>query len=141
MLKQIVRQVVAVSVDVPGQRRPALELGPDHTQHRCGALASLRGGAQPGQRSTQPELALADATGVSATSGKIPPTITGGVVETTPQSIDGTPLRAPTNQVPVASFVSTNPWMIVIAFGAGLGLMLTVFGVGFAIYRRRHRNT
>jgi hypothetical protein len=186
MMQQILRQVAAVSIDVPGARAPALEVGGvthrlvadrsmvDIEVHNLGnvrlkptgefvlwdsadaqvtsfaiamdtvfahtnTLAEIPFSQRLNPGNYTAELTLSDATGVTVSSGKLPLTIPELIVEAAPEPADDVgPLLAPTNQTPVAPAVPLNPWIIaMIAFGAGLGLMLAVFGLGFVIYRRR----
>jgi hypothetical protein len=79
---------------------------------------------------------LVNASGVSASSGKVPLL----VAESAPLSVAPAPAAAQTNQTSAAPANSVNGWTIaVMAFGAGLVVMLAVGGLGFAIYRRRFR--
>jgi hypothetical protein len=187
VLKQIMRQVVAVSIDVPGTRTPALALGPvSHSivanrsmiavaVHNLGNVRLTPTGdfvlwdktglevtrfaiamdtvyahtdttaevpfstkLNPGAYTA--ELKLEDASGLSVTSRILPLIIPEPVVDATPLGVGEVPPLAQANQIPLAPVASMNPWMLVgIAFGAGLGLMLTAGGVGFVIYRRRRR--
>lgn len=184
LLKQIIRQVVAVSIDVPGARTPALALGEithsivaDHSVlsvavdntgnvrvtptgelvlwNSAGAevtrfpivmdtvyahtdtLAQIPFTRQLNAGAYTAEVDLADASGVSATSGKVPFT----VAATTP--IAGAPAAASAqaNQGLAALADSTNPWAIAAtAFGAGLAVMLAAAGIGFLVYRRRRQS-
>lgn len=191
MLQQIIRQVVVVSVDVPGPRTPSLELGPtthslvvQHSRLTVGVanLGNVRlkptgefvlwdsAGSEvtrypvamdtvyahtdtvaaipfaqrlnPGDYTAK--LTLTDTTGFSVTSSIMPFTIPDAVLDTPPPSTDLASSQAEANQTPVGHGIPvapSSPWIIaMIAFGAGLGLMLAVFGVGFVIYRRRRRD-
>jgi hypothetical protein len=191
VLKQIVRQVVAVSIEVPGPRTPALELGPvtqtivaDHSSVAVGVhnVGNVRlhpsgefvlwdsSGAEltrfplkmdtvyahtdttaeiPFAQRLNPgaytaELDLTDPSGLAVSSNKLPMIIPEVAIAPTPQTNTAPAPVAQTNQTPVASTVAAaaamDPMMLVlIAFGAGLGLMLAAGGIGFTIYRRRKR--
>jgi hypothetical protein len=78
---------------------------------------------------------------VAATSGKILPTITGGVVETTPQSIDGDAITSTDEQGAGRLFGLDESMDDRDRLWRWSGFDAHVFVVGFAIYRRRHRNT
>ena len=166
LVKQIIRQVVAVSIDVPGTRTPALAVGAithsivaDHSivsvavdntgNVRLAPAGELVLWDSAGSEVTrfpivmdtvyahtdtlaqipftQPlnagvytaEVNLADASGVSATSGKVPLTVAAAA----PIAVAPGPASAQANQASAAPRDSTTPWAIaVMAFGAGLAV-------------------
>ena len=95
-------------------------------------------------------LDLHDATGATATSGKLPLVVAVAAAPVAPPSAAAPSLAqanqapaasgapAPVAETPAAAAASPSPLMLVlIAFGAGLALMLAAGGVGYAVYRRR----
>jgi len=192
--KQVVRQAIAVSIDLPGPRLPALQIGAISVRTVADRSSIAVAVDNTGNVKLKPsgefvlwdaagteitrfpvvmdsvyahtdtyaevpfaerllageyiaDLSLTDASGVSATSNRMALRVPDAEADTVPQPIGGAPPLAQANQTPLtaqtpeAAVTSTppiNPWTLgLIAFGTGIGLMLAVGGVIFAVYRRR----
>jgi hypothetical protein len=185
VFNQIMRQVIAVAIDVPGPRSPAFEVGAISARTVAGRSSIAVEIRNTGNQLLKPtgelvvwdgagnqltefpismdslyantstyvevpfaerfqagdytaELTMADASGVSATSHRVSIAIPDVAVDTVPQPIGVGPALAATHQAPLPPATPSEPIVLaMIAFGAGMGLMLTAVGVGFIVYRRR----